>query len=418
MDHRQPLTIDEVQEATRPLLGSRAEARLLEAKHRNQVFAIGEQAIFKAYLRDGSARQARKVAALGFLAGRGLPVPRLLGHGVLPKGHSGVPWTLETRVVAGHVRPTRAELDTPDGWEFHRALGRWLPTLHAFGGFPCFGTWDAGGPATLAAHVLPRARAVRAHAAALDCVPRVLLRRADQELERLEPAIRAADWLRPRLLHGDYGSSNVTVGRTAGGRLGVVAVFDLESAAPGDPVEDFVPTADHGLESRIFTAFVAGYLDQGRLDPDAPQRFAFYQLEHCLDVLGWAYQADREWFAQAQRLIEQVLAGGRPGREDGACSWSRTWIVRWWPPPWNVRTGWPGAPCGSSPEGRLPGATGRPTARVGGGSSSSSGRAPSRQRGSRSPWSWAGLWPIWGCRCPGRCPPWPARCGRGWTGRS
>src|SRR6266511_1746973 len=206
------------------------------------------------------------VSTLRCLEGRGLPVPRLVGHGVLA---NGTPWTLETRVVAGHVRPTRAELDTPDGWEFHRALGRWLPTLHAFGGFPCFGTWDAGGPATLAAHVLPRARAVRAHAAALDCVPRVLLR-------------RAADWLRPRLLHGDYGSSNVTVGRTAGGRLGVVAVFDLESAAPGDPVEDFVPTADHGLESRIFTAFVAGYLDQGRLDPDAPQRFAFYQLEHVL----------------------------------------------------------------------------------------------------------------------------------------
>ncbi len=309
MGEPQQLTLGEVEAVVRPLLGPVVSARLLEQKHRNQVFAVGDDAIFKAYLWDGVARQARKVATLRCLEGRGLPVPRLVGHGVLA---NGTPWTLETRVVAGHVRPTRAELDTPDGWEFHRALGRWLPTLHAFGGFPCFGTWDAGGPATLAAHVLPRARAVRAHAAALDCVPRVLLRRADQELERLEPAIRAADWLRPRLLHGDYGSSNVTVGRTAGGRLGVVAVFDLESAAPGDPVEDFVPTADHGLESRIFTAFVAGYLDQGRLDPDAPQRFAFYQLEHCLDVLGWAYQADREWFAQAQRLIEQVLAGGRP----------------------------------------------------------------------------------------------------------
>src|SRR6266508_789247 len=260
MGEPQQLTLGEVEAVVRPLLGPVVSARLLEQKHRNQVFAVGDDAIFKAYLWDGVARQARKVATLRCLEGRGLPVPRLVGHG----------------------------------------------------GFPCFGTWDAGGPATLAAHVLPRARAVRAHAAALDCVPRVLLRRADQELERLEPAIRAADWLRPRLLHGDYGSSNVTVGRTAGGRLGVVAVFDLESAAPGDPVEDFVPTADHGLESRIFTAFVAGYLDQGRLDPDAPQRFAFYQLEHCLDVLGWAYQADREWFAQAQRLIEQVLAGGRP----------------------------------------------------------------------------------------------------------
>jgi aminoglycoside phosphotransferase (APT) family kinase protein len=308
MDRRQPLTINEVQGAIRPLLGGAVSARLLEAKHRNQVFAVGEEAIFKAYLQDGAARQARKVAALGFLAGRGLPVPRLLGRGMLA---SGIPWTLESRVVIGHVRPTRAELDTPQGWQFHRALGRWLPTLHGFDEFPCFGTWDAGGPATLAAHVLPRAGAVRAQTPALHGVPPALLRRAGQELDRLEPAIRAADWLRPSLLHGDYGSSNVAVGPTADGRVGVMAVFDFESAAPGDPVEDFLWVADHGLESRIFRSFVAGYLEQGQLDPDAPERFAFYQLEHCLEVLGWACDADPEWFAQAQWLIGQVLDGVR-----------------------------------------------------------------------------------------------------------
>jgi aminoglycoside phosphotransferase (APT) family kinase protein len=307
VDH-QPLTSDQVEAATRPLLGGSASARLLEAKHRNQVFTVGEQAIFKAYLSDGRARRARKVAALRFLAGRGLPVPRLLGYGVLP---GGVPWTLETRVVAGHVRPTRAELDTPQGWAFHRTLGCWLPRLHALDGFCCFGTWDATGPATLAAHVLPRASEIRAQAAGLQAVPPTLLRRAGQELDRLEPAIRQADWLRPRLLHGDYGSSNVAVGPTADGRMGVVAVFDFESAAPGDPVEDFLWTADHGLDSRIFRSFVAGYLEQGQLDADAPERFAFYQLEHCLDVLGWAEQADPEWFAQAQWLIEQVLDGVR-----------------------------------------------------------------------------------------------------------
>ncbi len=138
------LTGEEVEAATRHLL--RGPARLLEEKDRNQVFAVGGQAIFKAYLSDGSARQARKIAALGFLAGRGLPVPRLLGHGVLAKDNGGVPWTLESRVVADHVRPGRDELDTPHGWELHRALGRWLPALHVFGGFPCFGTWQGGGP--------------------------------------------------------------------------------------------------------------------------------------------------------------------------------------------------------------------------------------------------------------------------------
>jgi aminoglycoside phosphotransferase (APT) family kinase protein len=307
----QPLTAEEVEAATRLLLGGAPSARLLEEKPRNQVFAVGDQAIFKAYLSDGSAKQTRKVATLGFLAGRGLPVPRLLGHGVVPEGLSGVPWTLETRVVTGHVRPARAELDTPQGWELHRALGRWLPNLHGFGGFPCFGTWQAGGPTRLAGHVLPRARAIRAQAAGLDGVPPALVRRAGQELNRLEPAIREVGWLRPKLLHGDYGTSNAAAGPAADGRIGVVAVFDFESAAPGDPVEDFLWIADHGLDSPIFRSFLAGYLEHGRLEPGAPERFAFYQLEHCLDVLGWAYQADPAYFAQAQWLIEQVLDGVR-----------------------------------------------------------------------------------------------------------
>jgi len=308
---RQRLTASEVEAATLHLTGGAAPARLLEEKDRNQVFAVGEQAIFKAYLADGSAKQARKIAALEFLAGRSLPVPQLLGHGIAPKGSSGVPWTLETRVAADHIRPSRDELDTPWGWELHRALGRWLPNLHAFGGFPSFGTWQAGGPATLAGHVLPRANTIRAQAAELDDIPPALVRRAVRELDRLEPAIRDADGVRPRLLHGDYGTSNAVASPASNRRMEVAAVFDFESAAPGDPAEDFLWTADHGLDSRIFQSFLAGYLEHGQLDPGAPDRFAFYQLEHCLGTLGWTRNTDPEYFAQAQWLIEQILDGAR-----------------------------------------------------------------------------------------------------------
>ena len=307
----QRLTTSEVEAATRHLPCGAARARLLEEKDRNQIFAVGEQAIFKVYLSDGRGKQARKIAALEFLAGRDLPVPRPLGHGILPRDRGGVPWTLETRVAADHVRPSRDELDTPQGWELHRALGRWLPTLHAFAGFPSFGTWQAGGPATLAGHVLPRASAIRARSAGLDDVPPALVRRACRELDRLESAIHDAGWLRPRLLHGDYGTSNAAAGAAAGGHLEVSAVFDFESAVPGDPVEDFLWNADHGLDSPIFRSFVAGYLEYGQLDPGAPERFAFYQLEHCLAILGWAHQTDPEYFAQALWLIEQALAGAR-----------------------------------------------------------------------------------------------------------
>lgn len=305
------LTSREVEIATRNLPGGAAPARLLEEKDRNQVFAVGEQAIFKAYLTDGRAKQARKISALELLAGRGLPVPRLLGRGIVRKGNSEVPWTLETKVIASHVRPSGGELDTPRGWELHRALGRWLPALHALGGFPSFGTWQADGPATLAGHVLPRSTAIRAQAAGVDGVRPALVRRAARELDRLEPAIREAAWLRPRLLHGAYGTDNAAIGPDDDGRPEVVAVFDFESAAPGDPVEDFLWIADHGLDSPIFRSFLTGYLEHGQLDPGAPERFAFYQIEHCLGLLAWTSQGWPEYFAQAQLLIEQALDGAR-----------------------------------------------------------------------------------------------------------
>jgi aminoglycoside phosphotransferase (APT) family kinase protein len=96
-----------------------------------------------------------------------------------------------------------------------------------------------------------------------------------------------------------------------GGHLEVVAVFDFESATPGDPVEDFLWVAGHGLDSPIFRSFLDGYLEGGQLEPGAPERFAFYQLEHCLGVLGWTAQGCPEYFAQAQWLIKQILDGAR-----------------------------------------------------------------------------------------------------------
>jgi hypothetical protein len=51
--------------------------------------------------------------------------------------------------------------------------------------------------------------------------------------------------------------------------------------------------------------------ERGHLDPGAADRFAFYQLEHCLGVLGRASQGCPEHFARALWLIEHELDGAR-----------------------------------------------------------------------------------------------------------
>jgi hypothetical protein len=51
--------------------------------------------------------------------------------------------------------------------------------------------------------------------------------------------------------------------------------------------------------------------ERAHLDPGGADRFAFYQLEHCSGVLGWASQGGPEHFAQAMWLIEQELDGAR-----------------------------------------------------------------------------------------------------------
>jgi hypothetical protein len=229
---------------------------------------------------------------------------------VIPDGDGAEPWTLETRVIAAHVRPGRRELDTPRGRELHRTLGRWLPTLHAFGGFPSFGTWQASGPATLAGHVLPRASAVRARAAGLGNGPPARAprqpgagpARTGHPRRRLAAAPAATRRVRHQQRRRHAGRRRSPGG---GGRV------RLRVGRPGDPVEDFLRTADHGLESPRFRSFLAGYLTRGQLDPGAPERFAFYQLEHCLHILGWARQRCPEIVAQSVLLIEQVLDGAR-----------------------------------------------------------------------------------------------------------
>jgi hypothetical protein len=171
------LTTEDVETVADQGLGRAVPVRLLEEKDRNQVFAVGEEAILKAYLHDGPAKQARKVAALRFLEGRGLSVPRLLGHGGLP---GGVPWTLETwggrrapAAIPGRDQQPRRLGAAP-------GAGPLAARPHTLSGFPCFGTWEADGPTTLAGHVLPRARAFGAQTATLDVVSPALLGRAGQ----------------------------------------------------------------------------------------------------------------------------------------------------------------------------------------------------------------------------------------------
>jgi len=93
-------TTGDVEAVAGQVLGRVVGARLLKERDRNQVFAVGEEAILKAYLRDGAAKQARKVPRYGSWRAR---VPRRLAD------HKQVthPTTLvlEARMIHGGGKP-------------------------------------------------------------------------------------------------------------------------------------------------------------------------------------------------------------------------------------------------------------------------------------------------------------------------
>jgi hygromycin-B 7''-O-kinase len=225
---------------------------------------------------------------LALLGTGGVPVPRVLGHGVLQVG--GVPfgYLVMERLPGVNVGGAWSVLDWPDWMHIARSLGSILRQVHAAPippavarrgrkkptGEPANGTAGLPEPAT-------GCRSVGVEEPG-DAAPPRLAAQVPRFLERHPPA---GDKERKRLLHGDIHDGNVLVARRTSGRQGEggglagIGLVDFERAHPGDPAADLV--AAHlrvlGGSRRLYKVVLEGY---GFVEPPDPNRLLVECILH------------------------------------------------------------------------------------------------------------------------------------------
>ena len=305
---RRRLTEQEASEIAAPTMGSTYAARLLQCRHRNEIFQIGASAVLKVYTVEGSSLAARTRWALEALTTSGLEVPRLLDSGTL---EDGTPWTLETLVP--HRHPNVALTDETQRAR-HRALGQWLPRLHGYTRFPTFGAWTANEAATFQDYVAAEGqKQVRL----LQESPNVPAAAGAHALRRLRALIDTSSGalVTPVLVHGSYTAANAVAtpaSRRASDPWKINGVFDFEQAHSGDPAEDFAWIAFYGLSWPPFQVFCDAYRGSAHLGPSASARICLWTLRAALETLEWAPAlGDQQFARRALAVVHEVAESTR-----------------------------------------------------------------------------------------------------------
>ena len=126
------------------------------------------------------------------------------------------------------------------------------------------------------------------------------------------PALDALDPT-PRLVHSDFGGSNILVQRQSG-RWSVAAVLDWEFAFSGPQIIDFgnLLRPPLGRKPAFVDAFVRSFAERGGTVPDNWRRLASF-----VDLLAWIDFLNRpsagpQLIADARAMIEATLQGTNP----------------------------------------------------------------------------------------------------------
>jgi aminoglycoside phosphotransferase (APT) family kinase protein len=185
-------------------------------------------------------------------------------------------------------------------------MGALTARLHSGPTPPGFGTWARGCSSLLEDHETATVSLIKM-AEGSDLIGPVALAQLTSQLFRLRESLSTAPAM-PVLAHRDVQARNLLVDDA--GR--VCALLDFETAAGGDPAEDFSPI---GLDwvNQAFAAFCAGYAGAGgRLDQDAPARVAHRLLGWVLVIFAYLGHIAPIYLEPARRAWDRIEAGELP----------------------------------------------------------------------------------------------------------
>jgi aminoglycoside phosphotransferase (APT) family kinase protein len=272
----------------------------LGSRDRTHVYVVGDTVV-KCDDRLGSSSMIRERCALELLAGGDLPVARVLDSGQFDDTRR---WIVLNRLEGEPPKDAR-RVAHGISIELARELGGVVARLHTAPRPPGFGTWTLGHGRTFVDEERHRIANLTRLAHEAEICPRAEI---DALGELLASTIAAlATRTEPVLAHRDVQPRNVLVD---GGR--VTALLDFESAAGGDPAEDFKVI---GLDwtTPAFAAFCEGYANAGgSLGPDAPDRLLHHVLNWALVILAYLGKFAPAYLAPARTAIARARAGERP----------------------------------------------------------------------------------------------------------
>lgn len=251
--------------------------------------------------RLGTSAMVRERAALEMLVDTNLPVPRLIGAGAFDDGRL---WVAVQR-LDGTPPPDAARPAHEISPGLAEQLGQVIAELHLAVEPPSFGTWVVNGQRSLIEEETHRLRLLERMAYDAGIVSASEIRNALSVAYRTVGALETCP--RPVLAHRDVQPRNVLV---VGDRLS--ALLDFESAAGGDPAEDFKVI---GLDwsTPAFAAFARAYTaNGGALGSDGSDRVAHHVLNWAVVVFAYLGRIAPQYLPAARLAVERVSSGERP----------------------------------------------------------------------------------------------------------
>lgn len=273
---------------------------------RNSVYLIPHKnQVLKVY-GDRRRRWAAEVASLKLLQAKGLPIPKLVDHGVFKEK---LYWVVMEK-LEGIALSNIVEQAAP---EQHKKIlydmGAFLSDFHAACKVNQFGEWDenrnkARNWKTFAAFKIEKNRRSADELLAQNFDEYKLFKAGYSKMLSLEDSLTSVNSF--SVCHNDFSDRNVLVEKR-GGDIKIVGLIDFELSYPGDPESDVTKMIVKNYFSKDIESFIAGYRKNSNPSANFEEKHRYYLIALCLEICSWAHDNARDFFKQAVDVLEQVV---------------------------------------------------------------------------------------------------------------